>query len=166
MILALDISTVQTGYCVGAVNKKPRWGVFRPQGALSRTERIAFMAASVAQLVKSLHVRQVVAEQLSVTSYKRADGTKGGANFKSAEALAECRGVIKHELRRFLLPMTDVNLQSARSKLGIRERMGIEKGGVKKADVIQWLRNNGVPVDNGDEADAIVVWMAVSLGKV
>lgn len=165
-LLALDVSTTQTGYCIGAPNTKPRFGAIRPPASMSRTERIAYIAAEILMLAKAMRAKRVVMEQLSVTSYKRQDGTKADANFKSAEAMAECRGVIKHVLRPLFVAVTDANMQSARARLGIRASLGIEKGGVKKAHVLQWLRNHQIPVDNGDEADAIVIWLAVSLGKI
>lgn len=163
MLLALDISTTQTGYAIGAKGRRPNWGVFRP-GGMPREERIQFIAASVVQAVKLRGVDQVVAEAVSVGSFKRADGTKGAGSLSVAVALAEAHGAIKNELIKLGIRMTTMNLASARSQLGIRVDLGI-KGAPKKADVQLWLKNQGLPTVNDDEADALVVWLAMMLDK-
>lgn len=163
MLLALDISTTQTGYAIGAQGRRPKWGVFRP-GNMPREERIQFIAASVRQAVLSTGCKQVIAEAVSVGSFKRADGTKGAGSLTVAVALAEAHGAIKNELIKLGIRMTTMNLASARSQLGIRVDLGI-KGAPKKADVQQWLKNQSYPTVNDDEADALVIWLAVMLEK-
>lgn len=156
MLLTLDISTVQTGYCVGALGRRPRWGVMRP-GNLPRDERIAYMAESVVQMVKATGADQVVAEQVSV-------GHGARANFNSAVALAEAHGAIRYALRPTGLTMATMNLATARKELGIRLALGI-KGNPKKEDARRWLTAQGYPTVNGDEADALVLWLAVTMGR-
>lgn len=163
MLLALDISTTQTGYAIGAKGRRPKWGVFRP-GGMPREERIQFIAASVAQAVRETGCTQVVAEEISVSSYKRADGSKADGNMKTAIALGEAHGAIKNELIKLRIRMTVFNLSSARAQLGIRKDLGI-KGAPKKEHVQQWLRNQGMPTVNDDEADALVIWLAVMMEK-
>jgi len=155
MLLALDLSTTQTGYAVGAPGRRPRWGVFRP-GNLTRDERVAYMAASVVQLCKAMGVTKVVAEQVSVV---------GKVQMLSAVALAECHGAVRYALRPLGLTMATLNLSSVRAQLGIREALGI-KGAPKKPDVVRWVQAQGYPVTNGDEADALAIYLAVILGKV
>jgi hypothetical protein len=165
MLLALDISTTQTGYCVGVPTMRPRYGVFRPKQAMSREERIYFTACCVAQAVKGMVVTKVVAEAVSVGGWVKKDGTKGAGSLMSAVALAEAHGAIRNELWRcFKLRMENFNLASARSQLGIRQELGI-KGAPGKADVRRWLKNQGYPTVNDDEADALAIWLALCMGK-
>lgn len=159
MLLTLDLSTVQSGYCVGAAGRRPRWGVFRP-GNLSRDERIAYMAASVAQLCQATGVNRVVAEAVSVGSFSRADGTKGAGNLMSAVALAEVHGAVKFAIRPQGLRMETLNLSTARKDAGVRLDLGI-KGAPNKDDCRRWLAAKGYPTMNGDEADALVLWRAL-----
>lgn len=156
MLLTLDLSTTQSGYCVGLPGRRPRWGVFRP-GNLPKDDRVAYMAASIVQLCKATGVRQVVAEQVSVGAGMRA-------NFSSSVALAECHGAVRYALRPLGLSMATFNLATARAQLGIRVALGI-KGNPKKEDVIRWLTSQGYPTANGDEADALAIWLAVVMGK-
>jgi hypothetical protein len=165
VLLALDISTAQTGYCCGVPTGRPRFGVFTPKASLDRIQRIHFMACSVANAVKAIGADQVVAEGVNVGSYTDKKGNKGKGNLMSALALAEAHGAIKNELWRvFKIRMATLNMSNARSVLGIRKELGIE-GNPKKADVLRWLRAQGYPVVNDDEADALVIWLAMVMQK-
>lgn len=159
MLVTLDLSTVQTGYCAGAAGRRPRYGVFRP-GNLPRDERTAYMAASVAQLCQSVGARRVVAEAVSVGSFTKSDGTKGPGNLMSAVALAEVHGAVKYALRPLGLTMETLNLSTARKDAGVRLDLGI-KGAPNKDDCRRWLAAKGFPTMNGDEADALVLWRAL-----
>jgi hypothetical protein len=122
------------------------------------------MAASAVQMAKATGAIKVVAEQVSVGSFTKKDGSKGAGNLQSALALSEAHGAIRYALRPLGLVMTTFNLSSARAQLGIRTDLGI-KGAPKKDDVRRWLTAQGFPTVNGDEADALVIWLAVHLGK-
>lgn len=164
MLLTLDISTVQTGYAIGAADRRPRWGVFRP-GNLPREHRVNAIKHSILRTVKLMGVKAVVAEAVSVGGWQKKDGKKGGGNFQTALTLAEAHGVIKDAMLEARIPYETVNLSSARARLGIRYDLGID-GQLRKDDIREWLARQGYPTVNADEADAMVIYQAVMLGKV
>ena len=154
MILTLDISTTQTGWCWGdpSTERPAGWGSLKPKSTTHRPSRIAFMLQGMTPFLDSPDLKRVIAEDLSVGSKA---GGKG--NMKAITALAECRGVIQHQfwVKRGIT-VEYANLSTVKSACKPRGFKGLPT----KADLRSLFSSMGMETKNEDESDAIAVWIA------
>lgn len=164
-LLALDLSTSQTGWAVGPSHlaRPSYWGSVSAAPKLHRATRIWQNVKQLTPLLMDKEVTRVVAEDIGVAPYTRKDGSKGDSNFKTALTLAELRGAIQLDLWRSRgIELELANLSTVKSTLNITKAFAL-KGLPTKADLRIVFDRMGMATANEDESDAIAVWMATRM---
>lgn len=164
-LLALDLSTKQSGWALGPMSKPypEAWGSIAPPPKLHRPSRIEKTVAGLAPLLLDPVVTRVVAEDIGVAPFKRKDGTKGDANFKTALVLAELRGAVQFVLwRKRGIELELANLSTVKAELNLHKTFAL-KGLPTKEDLRIVFDRMGMETKNDDESDAIAVWIATRM---
>jgi hypothetical protein len=161
-LLALDLSTRRTGWCLQRKGKPIEWGSFDP-GDFEVGIRTYYMAEKISRLAKWLAedaadpLEHVVAEDIGLFQGSARDKKQ---NLSTLIVLAELRGAVAFEVRRVAgIGVAFLPLSTVRATLKIREELGL-KGAPKKQHVQQWLERKGYKTGNDDEADAVAVFLA------
>ncbi len=167
-LLALDFSTTQTGWAFGPIEKGPypeAWGSFTaPKN--HRPSRIAQTVKYLGAFIRDPETVRFVAEDIAAAPFKRKDGTKGNANFKTGLILAELRGAFQFELwNERGIELELANQSTVKSTLALNKSFSF-KGTPNKDDLRIIFDQMGMVTENTDESDAIAVWIASSLKGV
>lgn len=138
--LALDLSTVATGWAFGDGPHPLRYGTIAPPKKLDLAKRLVFVADAFYDLVDAHDPEEVVIEELH---YLRG--------MPVVRALAGLRGVILYEATRCGLPVRFTVQGSNYKAVGL-------PGNAKKEQVLAHIRALGFGVANDNEADAVCVY--------
>ena len=145
MILALDLSTTSTGYCIGkaGADKPKTIGTITPDRRWALEKRIAFIVGEILILMRSEAIGAVYCEALF---YMR------GA--QAVRAIFMLHGAVAYELFNLAKPCFYINQMSAKKSLGL-------KGNCKKFEVFNEIVARGIKVKNEDESDAVAVFLNI-----
>jgi Holliday junction resolvasome RuvABC endonuclease subunit len=141
MLLTLDLSLNETGYCINA-NGTVKSGIIKPPKELTQYERIEHNLKAVLSLIEQFKIKMVGIESAAY-----------GLKSSSMNILAEQQGVFKYELKKRNVGVAEINISSIKKFI-------TGKGNAKKVDMINALRNNhNVLTKNNNECDAIGIYM-------
>jgi len=139
MLLSLDLSLNETGYCIDTTNLITS-GIIKPPKTLSQYQRIDYNLSKILELVKDNDIKLVGIEAAAY-----------GLKSSSMNILAEQQGVIKYELRKRGIAVTEGNISSIKKFI-------TGKGNAKKIEVIKALRDKyNILTTNHNECDAIAL---------
>ena len=139
MLLSLDLSLNETGYCVDT-SQSIASGILKPPKNLTQYEKIEYNLTKILELVEANNIKLVGIEAAAY-----------GMKSSSMNILAEQQGVIKHELRKRGVSVTEVAISSIKKYI-------TGKGNAKKVQVIQSLRDKyNILATNHNECDAIAL---------
>ncbi len=141
MLLTLDLSLNETGYCVQTGNTT-KSGIIKPPKDLSQYGKIEYNLKTILDLVEEHKILLVGIESAAF-----------GMKSSSMNILAEQQGVIKYELKKRNLGVIEVAISSIKKFI-------TGKGNAKKTDMIAALRDkHNILTKNNNECDAIGIYM-------
>lgn len=163
MILALDLSTTQTGWAYGSegTTRPSAWGSIKPKSKINRPDRIQEIVRDLLPFVQDPQTLRIVAEDLNVGSQQRKDGEKSHGNMRSVIALAELRGAIQYEAWRAGIEVEYAHPSTVKAALKIQGLKGLPT----KDDIRIVLDRIGIETANTDESDAVAVFWATNVRK-
>lgn len=133
-LLTLDLSTTETGYCIGA-DKPVVWGVIKPKSSLDLEARNSY----IAQEVSAMACDDIVAEALH---YARG--------MKTVRALFMLHGAVQQTL----MPKRITWMHQA----SVYKVLGLGKQDKNKG--LAYVNKMGYKTRNLNESDAILMWLA------
>lgn len=158
-ILALDLSTTASGWCVGPAGGKPTaYGTIRPAldkvAAKSMASKFLLTGRAVSAMCKAHACDYVVAEELN-----------SSIGMNTTRVLAQLAGAVMAILfAEQNKNLYFLNTSKARSAAGVDLGWhGEKKAPNAKQRVADCLRLRGIKVSNMDEADAAIILIASRL---
>jgi len=155
--LALDLSSVATGWAIGEPGKPEKWGtILRPKDkkGWGEAEMLDYFCEEIAWLVYTYKIEFAVGEQLNVSR-----------NMQTTRILAGLRGAVIRELwSHWELDMVLFEPQTYRKAAKVPlEGLGSPKG--KKARIMareaKMLKTLGIEVEDDNQADACTLLVAL-----
>ena len=141
MLLTLDLSLNEPGYCIETPHGVDS-GFWKPPKGYSPYAKIEYNLQVILKLCKEFKIKLVGIESASFRS-KSA----------STNILAEQQGVIKYELKKLGIDITEIPITRIKKYI-------TGKGNAKKIDVINALReNHNILKTNDNECDAIAAYL-------
>ena len=136
MLLALDISTSCTGYCLFDENKLVDIGSINLSKHKGLYEKATHVKNKIISLDDQYHIDKVVVEE-NLQAFR-----PGLSSAKTLMTLAQFNGVVRwicHE--RLEVPVESINVNSARKNVGLKiDRKNKEKN--TKQQVLEWVAND------------------------
>lgn len=133
MILALDISTSCTGYCLFDENELVDIGYINLSKHKGLYEKAAHVKNKIIELDDQYHIDKVIVEE-NLQAFR-----PGLSSAKTLMTLAQFNGVVRwicHE--RLEVPVESINVNSARKNVGLKiDRKNKEKN--TKQQVLEWV---------------------------
>ena len=144
--IALDLSTIATGWAYGSGPKPSHFGtIIPPKECKTLAARLVHMTDSVEKMTIAVVSTEVVIEEFNFLR-----------GMPAIRALAGLRGAVLYALTKRDCVVKFANRPEFLKKLGMR-------GNAKKDEVLRWAALHGFAVKNDNEADAIAVYLGASL---
>ena len=142
-ILCLDISTKETGWCLGINNKIEKYATIKPKTTLTTVEKIIYTADEVEKLFEKFKIDLLIVEDLYF------------GYFNALLFLAQARGIITYKWYKY-----SKQILLAYSCTSVRKFIGI-KGNAQKKDVcIGVSKILNITIQNDNVADAVALMLA------
>jgi Holliday junction resolvasome RuvABC endonuclease subunit len=147
-LLALDLSSHSSGWCVGDGSKIIDYGCITSTST-SNLKRIIIMRDGIKEILNKYNIKEIVIEEVR-TDYKNAH------TYKILTWLQGVIAVAAYEINP-KIGITYIQPSSWRSKIGIHTGRGIKREELKKAD-IEYVKNKYGIEANDDICDAICIY--------
>ena len=149
VILALDLG-LTTGLCWGAPGERPQFGCLRLPGP-ERGNGARFGALSNA-------VSDLITEHRPALVVKEAPMRLGGmTSTNTARLHYGYHGAVEEGCWRRDVPCREEEADTVRKAMIGRSRW--PRGTEVKAEIIKWVIARGIDCHQGDQADAVVLWL-------
>jgi hypothetical protein len=149
-LLALDMASL-TGYCVGAVGSKPRFGTWRLRDSEDHRKRAARNLGCRLRDEFSLQRPMKVFYEAAIAT--GAMLTKGNSSH-SADLLWSLQGAVEGVCGPYGVFTQEANVTTVRKAV-----MGNGRPNNPKVAVVEFCRSIGFDVTDHNAADAIFVWL-------
>lgn len=151
MILALDLSTKSSGWCVGEKGAMQDYGCIASFSD-NPIVRIIKMRDDIENIIKKYNVTEIVVEEVR-TDYKNAH------TYKMLTWLQAAIVILAYEINP-KITIQYIQPSAWRSAIGIHTGRGVKRAELKTADINYVKQKYNISTENDDICDAICIFDA------